>query len=236
MGQQEDLYFDWVQNPTPEAMNKLITELDPVFISEAERNVGPTPLLKAKARALGVDAIHSYDPTKGTTLKTWVTTNMKPLSRYSHRLRPVSISEQMARQAAELQSRRAELEERLGRDPNDTELADFVGMPKARIRKLREAVRPHAADSQFITQTDEGEEYTPPGYTPRNVTDAASSLVYDSLGPREKAVFRYKTGIFGDSVLSNAEIARKLGVSPAMVSKISAQIAETIKQTRTYGI
>jgi DNA-directed RNA polymerase specialized sigma subunit len=223
-------YDAWLADPTPENMTNVLKALDPVIVTEVQHYAGPKPLLRAKAKGLAITAVKKYDPTKGAALRSWVTTQLKPLSRYSQRMRPVQVSEMASRQAAELYSIGLRMEEDLGREPDESELADASGLSMARVRYLKSHVKPTLTESQLTRPTPEGEEGALPAVIQPNTAQLSADAVYDSLDRREKAIYDWKIGAHGKQQLSNQEIAARLGVTPALISQISERISARIQQ------
>ena len=116
-------YQKWLNDPTPDNLTKVVEAAGPVITSEIHRYSGPKTLLRGKAKLLTIKAIKSYNPTKGAALRTWVVSQLQPLTRYSNVLKPVKISEEMTRRSAELNNTAQQLSQQLGRNPSDTELS-----------------------------------------------------------------------------------------------------------------
>ena len=223
-------YDNWKADPTPENLGKIVSALDPVINSEIQRFSGPKPLLRSRARALTIKAIKTYDPTSGAQLRSWATTHMQQLARYGQQLRAVHAPEVAIRQAAEVNRVRMEMADTLGRDPEDQELADEVGISVKRIRDIRKMVRPTVAEGAMAEPADEDSVAGMPAVSQPNKLSLAEEMVYDSLTPRDRAIFDWKTGRKGKTMLSNQEIARRLGVTPALISQRSQLIAQQIQQ------
>ena len=83
-------YDEWVNDPSPDNMAKLVDTLKPTINSEVQRYKGPRPLLRARGKGLTIKAIRSYDPSRGAQLRSWVVTNLQPLTRYGQQLRPIA--------------------------------------------------------------------------------------------------------------------------------------------------
>jgi len=224
-------YDQWARDPTADNMGRVVRALTPVINSEIQRYNGPKPLLKAKAKSLAAQAVKSYDPTKGAHLRSWLVTQMQPLARYSQQLKPVQIPEVANRQAAEVNRVRQQLSDELGREPTHIELADVTGLNPKRIQKLREMAQPVIMESAFDVAEDS--ERSLPGVTSTDTISVAEDMVYDSLDERDKMIFDLKTGKHGRVSLANQEIARRLGVTPALVSQRSSQIAGQISDLAT---
>ena len=222
-------YDNWASDPTPANMALVMKTLDPSINAEIQRFSGAKPILRGKARTLAVKAIKSYNPGAGAHLRSWVVTQLQPLSRYGQHLRPVRAPEVAIRQAAEVNRVQQELADTLGRDPDDNELSDVVGLSPKRIRNIRRMVKPSLNESMLATPEDEDTVPGLPAVSQPGTLAMAEAMVYDSLSLADKLIFDSKTGKHGKPVLSNQEIARRLGVSPALISQRTSAVAMQIR-------
>lgn len=212
---------------SPENMAGLVSAFMPTINSEIQQYSGPKALLRARAKAYVVEAIRSYDPMGRTNLNTWVVTNLKQLSRYGKRLRPVRASEDSIRNAAELNRVSKELEDQLGRKPTDEELQDSTGWSKKTLEKLRAAsVATVSSGALAVRDVEAGPE--DPSVAKMNSTPYARDATYMSLDDRDKDIFDYKLGMHGKKQLSGNEIAKRLGVTPAYVSQRASRIGSIL--------
>ena len=224
-------YDEWINDPTPENMGRIMDELKPTINSEVYRYQGPKPILRGKARNLAIKSIKSYDPTRGTNLRTWVVNGLKPLARYGQQMRPVQTGEVLIRQAAELNNVTQRLTDELNRTPTDIELADKIGISTKRINQLRKAVKPTVYESTFDDIASDDDSRSLPGTIEHDYFGDAEDIVYNSLDKRDKSIYDMKTGRNKKPMLSNKDIAKRLGVSPAFVTQRSAAIAKMISDT-----
>jgi RNA polymerase nonessential primary-like sigma factor len=228
--------FDtWQADPTPENLGAVVRALDPVLVSEVQRYSGPKDILHTKAKGLAIKAVRSYDPTKGAALRTWVTTQLQPLSRYGQRLQAVRVPETVRRQAAEVHTISERLHDQLGRMPTDIELADAAGLSMTKVKSLQNRVRPSLTESQMVAPKD-GVPGALPATQFTSGTDYAFEAVYQDLGPREKVIVDWKTGSHGKERLPNQEIARRLGVSPALITQITGRLVQQIQEVARHGV
>jgi len=227
----DSAYEAWKADPTPENMNAVVTALGPIITSEIQRYNGPKPLLRSKAKSFAVKAVRSYNPMSGTKLQSWVVTQMQPLSRYSKNLQPMHVSDDLYRKSSELARMAQDYELENGRSPSDEELADYSGVSVRKIRKFR-AARPVAtSESQYLESGSlEGANTLLPAVQVSNQASTAAELVYGSLSDRDRMIYDHKTGSHGRNELPAIEIAKRLGVSPAYISQVSARIAADIQR------
>lgn len=222
-------YSAWAKSPTPENLKAVLDDLNPTITSEIQRFSGPKPLLRSRARALAVKAIRSYDPSSGAQLRSWVVTQLQPLSRYNNSLKPVYAPEDAARKAYAVAKARDAFVDEHGRDPTDDELADEVGISVARLRKVRK-MTPAVVNEPQATSDDD--DVTPDYAVYRsNPVQAATDMVYDGLDERDRRIFDMRTGSHGQGVSSGQDIASLLKVSPALVTQRANAIAGRIVDT-----
>lgn len=221
-----DSYSEWVKDPTPDKMKAVLDDLDTTINSEIQRFSGPKPLLRSRARALAVKAVRSYDPASGTRLRSWVVTQLQPLSRYNNSLKPVHVPEETARQSYAVSKALAQFVDETGRDPTDAELADMVGVSVKRLRRIRSA-----SPALVNEPTPSGEEDTTSqdmAIYRSNPVPSAVDAVYSGLSPRDKRIFDLRTGSHGRREMSGTGIASLLRVSPAFVTQRSNAVARQI--------
>lgn len=220
-------YNAWVVDQNPHTMAGLVEAFMPTVNAEIMQYSGPKELLRSRGRYLVTQAIRSYNPMGNAKLNSWVVTNLKQLSRYGKRLRPVRASEAMLRNAAELASVERRLEDDLGRKPTDEELTDETGWSAkalAEIRKSAVASVSGGAESDADEEGGAGE----PGLRRPDSARYAAEAVYMGLDDRDKAIFDAKTGLYGAPTQSGSSLADMLKISPAAISQRSAAIGRQI--------
>ncbi len=224
-------YENWKLNPGPDTMGSVVRAIDPVLVAEVQRYDGPKDVLHAKAKRLAIDAVKSYDPSRETQLNTWVTSNLRPLSRYSQQIAVIRTPEVARRRAAEISTHVNKFMDATGREPSDKELADSTGLSVSQIKKLRHRVPAVVSESQTETKTEDGDvETVSPAVSSGMSGRTAYDIVYQGLDARQRFIADSRTGMGGKPVLSSTEIAKRLGVSPAFVSQTSAEIASRVSE------
>lgn len=220
-------YNKWVVDQTPANMAELVSAFMPMVNAELQQYSGSKDLLRARAKSYVIQAVKSYNPMGNTKLNSWVVTNLKQLSRYGKRLRPIRASEDLIRSAADLNRVTLELEDRLGRKPTDEELQDETGWTPKALARIRAssvaAVQPGGAVD------DEGASEEP-GVSKMDNLPFLSDAVYSSLGDRDKAIFDHRLGAHGKQQMTGVDIAKKLGVTPAYISQRASGIASLISE------
>ena len=223
-------YNAWVVDRSPENMAGLVEAFMPTINAEIMQYSGPKELLRSRGRYLVTQAIKSFNPMGGTRLNSWVVTNLKQLSRYGKRLRPVRASEAMLRNAAELASVEKRLEDDLGRKPTDEELTDETGWSAKTISEIRKSSVASVNGSMF-EDDDEGEgTMSDPGVVRPSSLPYAAEAVYMGLDDKDKAIFDGKTGMHGKKQVSGSSLADMLNITPAAISQRSSAIGSDIAE------
>jgi RNA polymerase primary sigma factor len=125
---------------------------------------------------------------------------------------------------------RKQLEEQLGREPDDTEIAEIADMPLKRVQKVQRMARRGIPMSVMDSNNEDddvdfsnsivGSEHTPED-------DWLEAVDYD-LQPIDRKILRYRTGYDSHQKLPNSEIAKILGMSPAAVTQRAAKIQQKL--------
>ena len=218
-------YNKWVVDQTPANMAELVSAFMPTVNAELQQYSGSKDLLRARAKSYVIQAVKSYNPMGNTKLNSWVVTNLKQLSRYGKRLRPIRASEDLIRSAADLNRVTLEMEDRLGRKPTDEEIQDETGWTPKALARIRAS---SVAVAQSTGLVDEEGTPEDPGVSKIDNLPFLSDAVYSSLGDRDKAIFDYRLGTHGKAQMSGVDIAKKLGVTPAYISQRASGIAALI--------
>ncbi len=227
--QVDDAYAAWAARPGPDSMKGVLDALDTTINSEVQRFSGPKPLLRSRARALAVRAVKTYDPAGGARLRSWVVTQLQPLSRYNNQLKPVYAPEDAARKAYAVSKAKEEFIDETGRDPTDDELADRVGISVKRLRAVRK-MAPAVMNEPQASESDDG---ATPDFAlyHSNPMREAGEAVYADLDGRDRAIFDMRTGSHGRKETAGKDIAALLRVSPGYVTQRANAIADRIMAT-----
>ena len=176
-------------------------------------------------------AVERFDPKKGGKLSTygswWIKQSIKrALANQSKTIRlPVHLVDKISK----MRRIGMRLQEELGREPTDEELADELDMTATRVRQMRMAsIRPASLDapigdddSNNFSDVVEDENATSPyeNLEDKTVTDMLQDMV-THLDPREATILRFRFGLDGGTEKTLEEVGAKFNVTRERVRQI----------------
>ena len=176
-------------------------------------------------------AVERFDPKKGGKLSTygswWIKQSIKrALANQSKTIRlPVHLVDKISK----MRRTAMKLQEELGHEPTDEELADELGTTALRIRQMRQAaVRPASLDapigdddSNNFSDVVQDENAVSPyeNLEDKTVTGMLQDMV-KHLNEREATILRYRFGLDGGSEKTLEEVGVKFGVTRERVRQI----------------
>jgi len=139
---QKDIeaFNNWKQNGDSQSLGLLMKQLHPVIYSQVERVSGTLPksALSAEAKKWTYKAIESYDPTKGASLSTHVLNYLPKIRRLNYKFQnSARLPENLQLQYSNFQSAVSHLQEVLGREPTDDEIAKQLGWSKPLVVRFK---------------------------------------------------------------------------------------------------
>jgi DNA-directed RNA polymerase specialized sigma subunit len=217
----------WKKNPSSGNLMSVVDGFDGLINTSIgqQKNINRS-LLKSKAKLLTIDAIKTYDPLSGANLTTHVYNYLRPINRESKDMAEVApMSRHYSDESAKMINAVTSFAEENGREPDDSEIRDMLGISQKRLEKLNKIVKYEIPESQVIggmedEDTDEQSDRL----------NLWTDYVYHDLGTKDKKILDLKLGRNGHTEMSNEEVAIKLNTSPAEISNRSAYIASKILQ------
>jgi RNA polymerase primary sigma factor len=233
----EDQFNAWSKAPTPDNMASLLEAANPVLDTAVKSYAGGDPAFRSRAKLLAADAFRTYDPAKGTKLRTHLLTQLQSLRRHAmQRNQVVKVPERVQTDMWNMHRSQGELNDKLGREPSEQELADHSGLSMKRLRHVREFASGDVAESGLTTRSEDGEaEMFHPGTQQADPEKIWMEYVHHELPPMDRQILEWRTGMLGRPVLSNNEIAGRLRLSAGAVSQRAAKIAARVAEGREFA-
>lgn len=236
-----EVWQRWRKEPNPQDFQWLYNSHQPLIYRATERLQRSATLPKAALRGRilrnYVDALETYDPSRGTQLSSYVYGKAgQHLGRWVQRYTNVGrIPEDRAGLIDLLQNREAALRDQLGRPPSDAELADDMLLAANDIPDLRNnristrAVgtlrRELRAD---LVAEEAGGETAQSG---DSLVEQQAVFLHGSLNPEQQLVLEHTFEGFGKPIIADPmELSKQIDLSPQKIRAIKKQIANKLKR------
>lgn len=221
----------WSATRSPQDADRLLASITPV-IDTAITSYGrgnKSPLLRSRARRIALDSLGRYRPQE-SKLKTYLLTQLKGLQRESTSLgNIIHVPEAVLLERQHVFDAQRQLEDELGREPSDMELADRTSIPMKRLAYIRGVAAPVAESAARIGTGANAEDPAVIDQS-RAAEQAWAEMVYHDLGPIDQAVMEMTLGLRGRRPISTTEIAKRLGLSPGAISQRAKRIQGLLDQ------
>jgi len=221
-----ELLDQWKQGgEKPDDLRPLLGNFRGLIRSQSrqwESNVElPPAAVRAEFTKQAVQAFRTYQPDKGATLGSWVGTNMKKAQRYVTTYQNTArIGEHRVYKIGQYQTAKASLDDQLGREPTTEELADHLKWSPREVGRMNAEIRKAHIESAF--------EGSPMNLMPSREAEVLRLVKYD-LSPEERLVYEYTVGDGGKPQLKPGQIATRLNMSPAKVTRVREAIYQKMK-------
>ena len=177
-------------------------------------------------------AVERYDPSKGGKLSTygawWIKQSIKrALANQAKTIRlPVHLVDKIFR----MRRVALKMQEELGREPTDDELADEMGISASRVTMMRAAaIRPASLDApigddessnEFAEVIEDPKALTPYRTLEDKTVNSMLAVLVKELEPREATILHYRYGLDGSSERTLEEVGVKFGITRERVRQI----------------
>lgn len=203
----------------------MLDVLDPHIRAAAKQHTGgnsPTAVGRAKSETLRV--MKNYNPIHAKP-QTFLSTQLQGLSRWNaSRTNGVRIPTRAAGQFALLESAEAEYLDKHGRPPSTAELAKRTNLTSTAIEKLRRFNSPITGSRPNMMQEEDDYSTAEDQILQPQNDQAWLEMVYGDLPDRDRVIMEHTIGMFGRPKLSTGQLAKRLKVSPGLISQRRAFI------------
>lgn len=211
------------------ARKELLRSLDPLLKKNVNKyaNSGlPRESLETEARFLTAKAFESYDPSKAQ-LNTHVTNHLKHLQRFVIEYQNIAkIPENRAIQISKFQNIKANLTEKLNREPTTIELSAELDWSPAEVERMI------AENRKDLTMISGEDIFYEDQFRAQDLTLEAIWFVYYDVDSESKKILEHTFGLLGNQKLSVAEIAIRINKTDAYVLKRYKELADIINSAR----
>ena len=216
-------YATWQAAPTPENLYGVVKTLKPT-LGYAVSSVGGhgNPILASRALVHAARAVKTYTPGMGASLPTYVSSQLRSLTRDARQVGSVArVPERAQLDTVRLNRAVQEFIEERGREPDTLELADYTGMPVKRIEKVRKYTdRRVVSEEAALDMADSSPDYD----------KEAVEYAMHGADHVDRRILEMKTGYGGHPILTPQAIALKLKLTPSQLSRRSQRLTYQINQ------
>jgi DNA-directed RNA polymerase specialized sigma subunit len=226
---QLDMWKRWQQSGDESIRTELLEDLQPLIKSHLGRYASstlPYDNLQLRANQILRDALAKYDPSKAS-IGTYATHSLAPISRYVQTHQNTKyLPPYLAQEYGRFENEQRKLRNKLGREPDNEEIAEAMNLPVRHIRRIRLAKSPEVPVS--TTEDIERPDVAQDTESERN----RDKLYYlrTTLKGKDLKIFDLLTGMGRYNPISDrAEIARRVGVP---VEEVYAKTRKWARQVK----
>jgi DNA-directed RNA polymerase specialized sigma subunit len=221
-------YEKWQLFKDSDSLYEVTKSLRPT-IDSVVASLGGTgnPQVAAKARVIAAKAIQTYDPSAGATLPTWVSQQLRQLTRDIRKSNSmVHVPDGVQLDGYTLYRAEREFEDEHGREPTVEELADISHLSVKRIKDVRQKMRPVVTDAG--TESEDGSSLL--SVENSDYTQDALDYVYAESDRNDRKILEYTVGYGGAAPLDAKQIMQKLKLTPVQLSRRKARLSMRINE------
>ncbi|MEG1542957.1 MAG: hypothetical protein RR382_00335 [Tannerellaceae bacterium] len=215
-------YEAWKANDSPETLRAVVHSLKPTIGSVlASMGSSGDPVMTSRARVMAANAVKTYDPAHGVALPTWVSNQLRPLSRVKRQTNSIiKIPEGVQLNAYAIYRFEQEYIDKHGQEPDLNAISDGTGLTVRSITKARNSQRASVGETSFDNENGNALVGSEPDYI-----EEATSYVYKDTDKIGKAILENTTGYGGKPILSSQEIMNKLNLTPVQLTRARTKLA-----------
>ena len=202
-----DMWHNWNENGRkPAHLKPLLDAYKPMIQSKARVYTRsqvemPTSAVEAEYKKHFVNAMKTFNPTKGAQLNTWVDWHLRKAGRYVKTYQNLAkMPERNIGAIRKFDEAKFDLSQKHGYEPDTHMIAEHLGWPHRRVVQMSKERRKDLPVSGFMHDPTEV-------LNPKEL-EAIHTLQYDSrLSHEDRAVYEYTFGMNGKPMLKPGEIA-----------------------------
>lgn len=238
-----EMFHTWNNNGRKKKdLDPLLKSFEPMMqgqINRFRRAEVPISTIEMQHKKALVKALETWDVDKGGSLSTWITTNLRKVTRFVDTHKNMArIPENVSKHIGAFNALKSELTDQLGYEPGSQEIHDHLvvnGHP--RLGKLSFKQIDRLSKEQRKDLIDKGHESDLGGSSPyaSDRDEEVIQLITHQLSKEERAVHELTFGsVFGhERDFKPGEIAKKLKMDGSKVSKLRTSIYKKMEPYRS---
>jgi DNA-directed RNA polymerase specialized sigma subunit len=208
--QDLDLWRQWKTSNDPQHLKELLDRMNPLIQREVQKwgAAVPREALESKGRLLTVQALRTYDPSRGAAVGTHVTSRLRKLSRDVYPYQNVArLPENKQLLYNTFQVATNNLVDQHGREPTNDELADELGWSTRKVADFQKSFSRRELVESAGAFMEEGSS-----------DDGLVDFYHHGLTPADKLMFEDLIGYKGRPALNNAQLMKKNDMTQGQLS------------------